>query len=88
MTGSEKQIKWAEDIKRQANFENCRSQFAGNAAANKAIDWLENIENVKFWIENQGQEAAVLLTILATTGLDMQDGTTAKADTDGNVTTN
>ena len=49
MKGSEKQIKWAKEIKRQ--IETGFKKFNDHPVMNKATDYILNIENAGFWID-------------------------------------
>jgi len=71
MKGSEKQIKWADDIKAnmKPDFDNLRSQLAGNAIALKAINFVENLDLASFWIENRDSSPMTMLNEMVQSGL-------------------
>jgi len=71
MKGSEKQIKWAEAIKNkmQPNFEDLQSKVNGNAPANKAINYINNLDNATFWIDNRSNTPTDMLRKLCGHGL-------------------
>ena len=54
MNGSEKQVKWAEEIKASKASEviDLKSR-AKNPVAVKAVEYLENNEEAAFWIDNR-----------------------------------
>jgi hypothetical protein len=49
MKGTEKQIKWAEDIKAKMNFNELKTK-AINPMVAKGVNFVEAIENAEFWI--------------------------------------
>lgn len=72
MNGSQKQIKWAEDIKASKDF----SKFLGkgrneqaNAIIAKAVSFIESNDNAAFWIEYQDSSEMEMLNGLMTSGL-------------------
>jgi len=67
MKGSEKQIKWAEEIKAtmKQDFDTIRTQFEGNIIATKAIDFVESLDNATFWIDNRKSTPMTMLTEIA-----------------------
>jgi len=92
MKGSEKQIKWAEEIKAtmQQDFDTIRTQFEGNALAIKAIDYVQSLDHATFWIDNRNSNPMTMLTEIAQGNLRVRgDGYshTAKFDqTTGQIT--
>lgn len=69
MNGSEKQIKWAEDIKSKMDFAKLRKMVNGNPIAIKAIEYVENNECASFWIEYKNYSTMQLMDQLLTSGL-------------------
>lgn len=68
MNGSEKQVKWAEEIKATKNFD----QFIKNAKGSKmetfvtnAANFVKNIESAAFWIEYRDYSEIRILDSLA-----------------------
>lgn len=60
MNGSEKQVKWAKDIKSLSHIAvimevlcEMRPDEAGKAMAAKIGDWLVSNEDAKWWIDNR-----------------------------------
>lgn len=70
MLGSQKQIKWAEDIRngKLADFEKL-GQRALNEIAHKAISYIRDNEQASFWIDYRTVSAADMLRSLLTTGI-------------------
>lgn len=66
MNGSEKQIKWAEDIKTKMmpEFDNIKQRLSGNTIGIKAVDFVTNIDSAKFWIDNRSSNAMSILMSL------------------------
>ena len=71
MIGSEKQIKWAEKIQaeKKASFEEMKNQFAGNAPALKALNFIQTLEFASFWIDNKGTDIMSFIRDICSTGL-------------------
>jgi hypothetical protein len=67
LTGSEKQIKWANDIraKVQDDFDNFKTALKDNPAAIKGIEFIENIESSRFWIDHKDFDAQGLLVLFS-----------------------
>lgn len=91
LTGSEKQIKWAMDIKSkmQADFDKFKDMMKDSEAAIKAIKFVENIEAAKFWIDNRNFDVAGLLTLFGGQGLSYRGdecAEIAKVSVDGKIT--
>ena len=63
MKGSEKQIKWAEDIKQEITS----SWGLANITppGQKAIDFISGIDDARFWIDNKSNNGLALLQSLA-----------------------
>lgn len=89
MNGTEKQIKWAEDIKAGMDFDSAKTAFAGNKPALKALAFIENIDSAKWWIK-EGRtigDAQIALACLAREGLTLDNGKIAIVDQNtGSVT--
>jgi hypothetical protein len=69
MNGSEKQIKWAEEIKSGMNFGKLRKMVNGNPIAIKAIDYVESNEIAAFWIEYKSYSGMQMMDKFLTSGL-------------------
>ena len=93
MKGSEKQVKWAEQIKKGKDF----NQFLGkgrNGAANaviaKAVGFICSIDSAKFWIDNRNNsEMDIVKSFMSPVGLAISgDDHADKATvaTDGTIT--
>lgn len=70
MQGTEKQVKWANDIK--AKIEEQAEAFrarAKNESAHKVIDFILSIDSASFWIDYRDNDFSNLLHNLATCGL-------------------
>ena len=67
MKGSEKQIKWAEEIKAtmKPDFDTIRTQFDGNVIAIKAIDYVQALDWATFWIDNRNSNPMTMLNEIA-----------------------
>lgn len=68
MIGSEKQIKWAESIKKEFDVkfdELLAANNGGNEQARKAIEKIKAIEYSKFWIDHRESTVGILLRSLA-----------------------
>ena len=80
MNGSEKQIKWAEDIKagKIEKFNEIKSH-AKLPAGVKLIDYILGQEQASFWIDYRGMTPGEILHLILTSGL-MIGNTTAKAN--------
>jgi len=63
MKGSEKQIKWAEDIR--AKIESEMPNTDGNEIGKKAVDYIMGIDDARFWIDYKEATAIHLLRALA-----------------------
>ena len=74
MNGSEKQIKWAEDIKasKMERFNLMREH--GNEMGVKAIDFILNQPNASFWIDYRLNSPDEMIRKLCTTGLEIYGG--------------
>jgi hypothetical protein len=70
MLGSQKQIKWAEDI-RQGKLEDFAKLEARalNGIAHKAISYIRDNEQASFWIDYRTASAADMLRSLLTGGI-------------------
>ncbi len=81
MNGSEKQIKWAEEIKAAKAEEFAKLYKAvRNDIGTKAISYIESNDNVAFWIDNRDRKVADLLNQLCRGGLAIKgDGFAVKA---------
>ena len=89
MTGSEKQVKWAKDIKSNLDFNSIKNQVAGNDAAIKVIEFIENNEYASFWIDYRDHQVTDLLRAISTTGLRIRGfgfDHKAKVDQTGQIT--
>lgn len=80
MNGSEKQIKWAKEIKANMGWEEFKSTMpSGNTAAKRVADFIDTMD-AAIWIENRGlRNADILLRGLIFTGL-YCNGITYQAD--------
>lgn len=90
MIGSEKQIKWAEDIKAGKDFEELRIRCNGHPLGIKAIEFVENIRDAKFWIDSRNMTAEQMLAaLMGGAGLKVKgsyNSHTAKMAEDGTIT--
>lgn len=70
MKGSDKQIKWAEDIKasKAADFASLRSKVRDPKGI-KAMDYVEAIDWAAFWIEYEKMSAMQIMNVLLRSGL-------------------
>lgn len=87
MNGSEKQIKWAADIKRQMGLEQLVGQF--NEVADRALNYIKEIDSAVFWIDYRELNANQLMQALVTTGLSIKghgNSHLAKMAPDGTIT--
>ena len=73
MKGSEKQIKWAEEIKesKESEFETIMSNARPETQeiVNKAVNFVRNIEDASFWIDLRNVKPIDMLSKMMTTGL-------------------
>ena len=65
MRGSEKQIAWAEKIRTEINMKNAFGDQKLTPGAKKAIDFIDSIEDARFWIDHRENKAQALLMELA-----------------------
>jgi len=67
MRGTEKQIKWAAEIKAtmKPDFDAIRTQFEGNAIATKAIDFVQGLDWASFWIDNRSSNPMTMMNEIA-----------------------
>lgn len=72
MLGSQKQIKWAEDIKSGMDFDGMRQRANGHPIGIKAVDFVEGIEHAAFWIDYRDYTAEQLIYNLMTSGLQVK----------------
>jgi len=89
MTGSKKQIEWAENIKAGIDFSEISKQFSGNEAALKVVEYIENIESANFWIDHRDCSAMDLLRKISGTGLQVKGfgfSNLVKADANAKMT--
>ena len=88
MRGTEKQIKWAEDIREKimADFDALKLNEIGK----KAVDYISDIEEAEFWIDHRDCQGLTLLQMLSKGTLRVKGlgyGHTAKIDPqDGRIT--
>lgn len=82
MKGSEKQIKWASDIKK--NIDSQISPLMGKAPHFvKMLSFISSIDNANFWIDIRSLMSALISHGLRIKGLDFSD--IAKSDKQGNI---
>jgi len=86
---NENQIKWREQIKADINLPGVFTGQKINSTAAKAINYINNIENLDFWIVYKNNTASELLWFLLQgtlriKGLDYPD--TAYLTQDGTIT--
>lgn len=64
LTGSEKQIAWAKDIRNKLYYEIRKyiSDFEVNETTSVFLDWVERQAAAKFWIEHKGMQPAEIIT--------------------------
>jgi hypothetical protein len=92
MNGSEKQVRWAEEIKTGKNFD----KFIRNAKGSKmedfvtkAVGFVTSIENAEFWIEYRDYSEVRILDCLAKGILKpggFSENATAKISQNGEIT--
>jgi len=92
MNGSEKQVKWTEEIKASKNF----GQFVKNAKGSKmedfvtkAVDFVTSIESASFWIDYRDYSEVRILDSLAKGNLKPKgfgENATAKISQTGEIT--
>lgn len=70
MNGSEKQIKWADEIKagKAEQFATLRSKVI-SPIGTRALDFIESLDSASFWIDNKDRSAMEMLTSLLRGGL-------------------
>lgn len=75
MNGSEKQIKWAEDIRasKASDFAALRSKIIDPKGI-KAVDFIESIDAAAFWIDNRSRSVLDMMTSLVRGGLSIKGG--------------
>lgn len=63
LTGSEKQIAWAKDIRYKLYFEIRKyiAEFEENETTSVFLDWLEKQATAKFWIEHREMRPAEII---------------------------
>lgn len=94
MNGSEKQIKWAEEIKANINVEKFLGKGKdenGNEIIRKAVEFVNSIEDARFWIDYRNKSAMQILTALMESGLQVKGfdfETRIKMTTDGKFENN
>jgi len=67
MKGSEKQIKWAEDIKAEkAELFEILRQHVRNEIGTKALDYIQDNEYATFWIDHRNHTPMIMLKSLLT----------------------
>ena len=75
MNGSEKQIKWANEIKAEINMQqligNGRDEKS-NVLISKVVEFVENIEDANFWIDYRNQSAVGIASQLMGRGLQIK----------------
>lgn len=92
MNGSNKQVKWAEEIKATKNFDQFINAARGEAAkviVTKAIGFVKNIDDAKFWIDYRNSSEMDIFNKLMTGGLKVKghnNNRTAKMAQDGTIT--
>lgn len=84
MKGSEKQIRWAEQIKAGKYFIDLRNR-AKSPIAIKILDFVENIDDASFWIKYRNNAPEEMLEEMATLGLQICNKT-ARYDANGVIT--
>lgn len=74
MNGSEKQVKWAEDIKQDKadEFAQLKERFGKSAAALKAIEYIEGNEHAAFWIDHRNSSVMEILDSLMRGGVQVK----------------
>lgn len=80
--GSEKQIKWAEDIKASLTFDG----VLDHPATKKAMEMILNIERATWWINNRERSGYDMIRAMLTGGLYV-DGGLAEIVKDGSKIT-
>ena len=92
MKGSEKQVKWAEEIRDGKDFD-AMLGHGRNAESNqiieKAVSYVKNNDNASFWIDYRNSSAMNMLRGLMTEGLSIkgnQHDRLAKMAPDGIIT--
>lgn len=70
MNGSEKQIKWAEDIKasKMEDFLKLRS-MCRDELGTKIVDYVLSLDHAAYWIDNRNKTPISMMETLLTTGL-------------------
>lgn len=66
MTGSNKQINWANDIRnsKKEEFAKLEAMTKNNPAAAKAVDFVKNIDKAAFWIDNRNNDVMSMMDSL------------------------
>ena len=83
MKGSEKQIKWAESIRDNMDFDSIISQVTNNENAVKTINFIRNIDHATFWIDNKKNTPTDMLRRICGSGLPVRgDGFSHTATVD------
>ena len=88
MKGSEKQIKWAEDIKARITANNFGMETV-TEVGQKAIDYIASIDDANFWISYRDRTGVAMLQEMARGTLRIKGdgwGRTAKITPDGTIT--
>lgn len=92
MNGSEKQVKWAEDIKASKNFDKFIDSARNEAAkviVTKAVNFVKSIDSAKFWIDYRNSSEMDIFNSLMRGGLKINghdNNRTAKMAQDGTIT--
>jgi len=87
MKGTAKQIKWAEYIKEKISANNY-GMATLTEAGQKAVDYIDNIENASFWIDYRDYSGVSLLQSLASGTLRVKGfsfSNTAKITPEGTI---
>lgn len=92
MNGSQKQVKWAEDIKASKNFDQFVTAARNEQAkiiVTKAVDFVKNIESASFWIDYRDYAEMDIFNSLMRGNLKVNglgENATAKMSPDGEIT--